>query len=101
MIARDIGLDPNICGDTPGFTFHGQSLTTAQVALDVGRTGAQYLLTGPDQRNFDMALIKRTGLGEASIPFRLELFNLFNHPSFANPASDVSSPSAFEKKSAL
>jgi len=60
------------------------------------------ILTGPDQRSFDMALIKHTRLGEkASMVFRWEVFNFFNHPNFANPASAVSSPSTFGKISAM
>jgi hypothetical protein len=65
---------------------------------DLGRN----ILRGPDQRNVDMALIKRTKVGEkASIVFRWEFFNFFNHPNFANPAGDVSSPSTFGKISAM
>jgi hypothetical protein len=49
-----------------------------------------------------MALIKRTSLGEkVSAVFRWEVFNVFNWPNFANPASDVSSPSTFGKISAM
>jgi hypothetical protein len=49
-----------------------------------------------------MALIKRTRVGEkANLVFRWELFNFFNHPNFANPASDVSSPSTFGRISAM
>src|SRR5262249_106690 len=60
------------------------------------------ILRGPDQRNFDLALIKRTRLGEkASLIFRWEVFNVFNHPNFANPASDVSSPNTFGRISGL
>src|SRR5215831_3237790 len=60
------------------------------------------ILRGPDQRNVDMALIKRTTVGEkASIVFRWEFFNFFNHPNFANPAGDVSSPSTFGKINAM
>ncbi|HKE59516.1 MAG TPA: hypothetical protein VKB46_22555, partial [Pyrinomonadaceae bacterium] len=60
------------------------------------------ILTGPDQRNFDVALIKQTKLGEkANLIFRWEVFNVFNHPNFANPASDVSSPSTFGKISTM
>ena len=33
--------------------------------------------------------------------FRWEIFNVLNHPNFANPASDVSSPSTFGKISAM
>jgi hypothetical protein len=56
---------------------------------DLGRN----ILRGPDQRNFDIALIKRTRLGEkANMVFRWEFFNFLNHPNFANPANDVSNP---------
>jgi carboxypeptidase family protein len=60
------------------------------------------ILRGPDQHNFDAALIKRTKLTEqVGIVFRWEAFNVLNHPNFANPASNVSSPSTFGKISAL
>jgi hypothetical protein len=59
-------------------------------------------LRGPDQRNLDTGIIKRTRLGEkASMVFRWELFNLFNHPNFANPGSDVSTKATFGKISAM
>ncbi|HLK64282.1 MAG TPA: hypothetical protein VKU19_12630 [Bryobacteraceae bacterium] len=55
-------------------------------------------LRGPDQRDVDAGLIKRTSLGEkAGLIFRWEFFNLLNRPNFANPASDVSSPGTFGK----
>ena len=60
------------------------------------------ILRGPDQHNFDIALIKRTKLTEqVGIVFRWEVFNVLNHPNFANPASNVSSPSTFGKISAM
>jgi len=60
------------------------------------------ILRGPDQHNFDAALIKRTKLTEQiGIVFRWEVFNILNHPNFANPASNVSSPSTFGKISAM
>jgi hypothetical protein len=45
------------------------------------------IVSGPDQRNFDISLIKRIPLDtEArSLEFRAEFFNAFNTPSFANP----------------
>ena len=45
------------------------------------------IVVGPDQRNFDIALVKRTPLhGEnTALEFRAEFFNAFNTPSFANP----------------
>jgi len=49
-----------------------------------------------------VALIKRTRLGaKANFVFRWEVFNVFNWPNFANPASDVSSPSTFGRISAM
>jgi hypothetical protein len=54
------------------------------------------IVRGPDQRNFDLAIIKRTRtpfLGEASnLEFRAELFNAFNTPQFSNPDPSFSSP---------
>lgn len=49
--------------------------------------GGNGIVVGPDQRNFDIALIKKTSLGgEArALEFRAEFFNAFNTPSFANP----------------
>lgn len=51
---------------------------------------------GPDQRNFDIALIKRTSAGwpseGANVEFRTEMFNAFNTPQFSNPDNSLSSP---------
>jgi hypothetical protein len=41
---------------------------------------------GPDQRNFDIVVLKKTPLTERfSLDFRAEFFNAFNSPQFANP----------------
>jgi hypothetical protein len=49
------------------------------------------IIQGPGQFNFDVALIKTTRVGglseNATLQFRSEFFNLFNHPQFANPVS--------------
>jgi len=43
-------------------------------------------LIGPDYRNFDIALIKNHVINDRlSLQFRLDTFNLTNHPNFANP----------------
>src|SRR2546426_615621 len=61
-----------------------------------GNTG-RGAFRGPHQANFDMALTKMTkvgGLSEAaSLQFRTEFFNAFNHPQFGNPGTTVGSPS--------
>ncbi len=41
---------------------------------------------GPGMANFNMALLKNTRLGETTtLQFRIEAFNLFNHPQFFGP----------------
>jgi hypothetical protein len=54
------------------------------------------ILGGPDQRDFDIALIKTTPLTDrVKLIFRWEISNTLNRPNFANPSSDVSTPSTF------
>jgi opacity protein-like surface antigen len=57
------------------------------LATGFGNSG-NGIVSGPDQRDFDIALIKRTPLhGEnTALEFRAEFFNAFNTPSFANPS---------------
>lgn len=50
------------------------------------------IISGPDQRNFDISLIKKTPMTErTSLEFRAEFFNAFNTPSFGfyNPEMNV------------
>jgi hypothetical protein len=43
-------------------------------------------IIGPPQKNVDFTLDKTFKLGERqNVRFRADFFNLFNHPSFANP----------------
>ena len=50
-------------------------------------------MTGPGFWNTDFAVSKVFPLRETTtLEFRTELFNLFNHPNFANPGSDYASP---------
>jgi len=45
------------------------------------------IVSGPDQRNFDISVIKKIPLTESKVlEFRTEFFNAFNTPSFANPS---------------
>ena len=60
------------------------------------------ILRGPDQRDFDIAVIKITPLTErVKLIFRWEIFNLLNRSNFPNPSNDVSTPSTFGVISAL
>ncbi len=60
---------------------------------DTGRAAFR----GPHQANFDTGLIKTTkvgGLNEAaSVEFRADFYNAFNHAQFANPGSTFGTPS--------
>jgi hypothetical protein len=43
-------------------------------------------LRGPSYKQFDFSVFKDTKLGERlNMQLRAEVFNLFNHPNFANP----------------
>jgi hypothetical protein len=43
-------------------------------------------LVGPHYRNFDFSVVKNNSLGErVKLQIRMDVFNLFNHPNFANP----------------
>ena len=57
------------------------------VATGFGNSG-NGIVRGPDQRNFDISIIKQTPLGNSEtrrLEFRAEFFNAFNTPSFSNP----------------
>ena len=56
----------------------------------------RFLGRGPGYWEMDTALEKRTPIKEqVSVSFRAEAFNLFNHPIFGNPASNISVRSSF------
>jgi Carboxypeptidase regulatory-like domain len=65
-------------------------------ATGLGNVGRNCVI-GPPQKNIDFTAGKTFRLTEKqSLRFRAEFFNLFNHPSFANPsATDIESPSSF------
>jgi hypothetical protein len=53
------------------------------------------IVLGPGQHNWDMTLQKTTRVGgiseDATLLFRAEFFNAFNHPQFTNPNTDFNS----------
>jgi len=64
------------------------------LATGFGNSG-NGIINGPDQRNFDISIIKKTPLTESkSVEFRAEFFNAFNTPSFANPQLNVGTVAA-------
>jgi hypothetical protein len=63
------------------------------VATAFGNSGVG-IVSGPDQRNFDLSAIKQTRirpLGEnGNLEFRAEFFNAFNTTQFSTPGTNVS-----------
>lgn len=56
-------------------------------------------LRGPDQRNVDLAIVKKTMTGwpneKANVEFRTEFFNAFNTVNFGQPGNNRASPANF------
>jgi len=67
----------------------------ANCPCTIGQLGnsARNILSGPPFRNWDFSLVKDTKvglLGEAGmLEFRVEMFNILNHPNFGSPAAAV------------
>ena len=63
--------------------------TAGAVGTDVGDVGRN-CLRGPRQVDLDFSLAKLFPISERqAFEFRAEFFNLFNHPNFANPISNL------------
>ena len=68
---------------------NGTAIANA-IGTDFGNVGRN-VLRGPGQVNVDFSIIKRFPFRESkNIEVRAEFFNLFNHPNFANPISNLS-----------
>jgi hypothetical protein len=69
--------------------------TGGRRATAFGNSGVG-IVSGPSQKNLDIAVIKRTKMPwpkeNATIEFRTEFFNALNTPQFANPDTNFSSP---------
>ncbi len=73
--------------------------TTAFVAPTAYTTdfgSLRNVLVGPPQKNLDLSLVKFFPITEhQKAEFRTEVFNLFNHPNFANPVNVISAGSSY------
>jgi hypothetical protein len=60
------------------------------------------IVTGPNLFQIDAALQKDTKLSERmGLIFRVDVFNVFNHPELGNPNLNISSPATFGRISSL
>ena len=73
--------------DTSAFRMPSEATATYG---DAGRN----ILRGPGQFTIDAALAKLTRFGAVETEVRLEAFNVLNHPTFANPVSNIAAGNA-------
>lgn len=67
----------------------GGRATASATGTDIGDVGRN-CLRGPNQVNLDFSLAKFFPVSESrTFEFRVEFFNVFNHPNFANPISNL------------
>ena len=67
----------------------GGTATASGPGTDIGNAGRN-CLRGPRQVNLDFSIAKLFPIAESrNFEFRAEFFNLFNHPNFANPISNL------------
>jgi hypothetical protein len=81
--------DPTLSDPTINQWFNTScfSAVTGTAATAVfGNTGRN-TVRGPGSVNIDASLIKNTRFGHTNAEVRLEVFNVLNHPQFANPAT--------------
>jgi hypothetical protein len=81
--------------------FNSSCFTSPQVigADGIGTAfgdSATGIVDGPGQANLDISFIKTAELnwldGKSSLEFRAEFYNALNHPQFANPDTNFTSP---------
>ena len=61
-------------------------------------SSARNMLFGPGQKIIDISFLKATSITEKfRTEFRAEFFNFPNHPSFGNPAANISVPASVGK----
>ncbi len=89
---------PNVIGDTrssnpdPRAGWWNKAAFTLPELYTFGNAGTG-VLVGPSYKNLDLSLQKVAQVTESqSLEFRLEFFNISNHPNFASPNTRFDSP---------
>jgi hypothetical protein len=86
---------PSHCGSSSARTacLSAKSFPNAGVASSLFSPGDRNQFTGPGYFDTDMSLAKSVPLHEGvAVKFGVSAYNLFNHPNFATPVSNVLSP---------
>jgi len=92
--------DPVLSNPTIGQWFNTSCFQqTTDATGTFGNTGRN-TVRGPGQFNIDLSAIKNTNIGGVQTEVRLEVFNILNHPQFANPNGQLGN-SAFGTISAM
>jgi hypothetical protein len=63
----------------------------SQPPLGLYGNAGRHTMIGPPYNALDFSLQKSTAIGEHSLQFRAEFFNILNHPNFSNPSNGNSS----------
>jgi hypothetical protein len=66
--------------------------TSAFVAANHFGNLGRNVVIGPDFHNTDLSISKNGRLGDVRVQFRVDIFDLFNHPNFGPPGNLVGSP---------
>ena len=89
---QSITSDPNAPSDTKWLDIN--AFTTPALGT-FGNCGIG-IADAPGYKNIDASLAKSFNLGGSRhLDFRIEAFNLFNHPNFGPPGRDIATPSTF------
>ena len=84
--------DPPPCTPGPSI-FPSDAQVVANPSLATYGTFPRNSLRGPSIVNFDLTLSKTTAISErVKLELRGEFFNVFNHAEFANPDTNITSP---------
>jgi hypothetical protein len=89
----DLIGNPHLSNGSINEYFNTAAFAPVGTCAGYGNSGRN-LLRGPGVNNWDFAIVKNTRFKESmNFQFRTEFFNLWNHPGFENPVSDITSPS--------
>jgi len=64
------------------------------VATGYGNTSVGFI-RGPGNTNTDLSVSKNIAIGDSKMELRMEMFNVFNHPQFSTPDTNVTDVTTF------